>query len=79
MTTEQYAQVVVGTVEPLLELFAVLDAVFTEDDAMTLHKQVSLGRCYEAWQRARQKLDPEWSKDERPRRRIGVRRGDRLR
>lgn len=78
LTNEQRANVLVSTVEPLLELFSVLDAVFTEDDALTLHKQVSLGRCYEAWQRARAALDPGWSKDDRPRRRIGVRRGDRL-
>lgn len=79
LTTEQRAEVLVAVTEPLLDLFSVLDAVFTEDDALTVHKQVSLGRCYEAWKRARKLLDPDFDPDDRPRKTIGQRRSERLR
>lgn len=60
----------VKAVTPLLELFAMLDAVFTEDDALTINRRVSLGRCYEAWQTCRKAFDPEFVAAEarRPRR-----------
>lgn len=45
----------------LLALFAQLDAVFTEDDALSPSKRkMSLGRCYEEWKRCRTVLDPEF-------------------
>lgn len=66
------AVALVEATAPLLELFATLDAVFTEDDALTDKKQVSLGRCYEGWKRARKALDPEFDPEERPRRRVGT-------
>jgi type VI protein secretion system component VasF len=50
----------VAAVTPLLELFAMLDAVFTEDDALTINRRVSLGRCYEAWQTCRKAFDPDF-------------------
>lgn len=44
--------------EALLSLFAMIDAVFTEDDALSKAKRrMSLGRCYEEWKRCRKVLD----------------------
>ena len=58
---------------PLLEMFADLDSVFTEDDALSADKrQVSLGRCYRAWKSARKQLDPEYRE-----RKISAKVGDR--
>lgn len=46
----------------LLSLFAVVDDVFTEDDALSKSKRrMSLGRCYEEWKRCRAKLDPTFN------------------
>lgn len=45
----------------LLDLFSVLDAIFTEDDALSPAKRkMSLGRAYESWKRCRAVLDPEF-------------------
>jgi hypothetical protein len=45
----------------LLALFAQIDGVFTEDDALSPSKRkMSLGRCYEEWKRCRKVLDPEF-------------------
>lgn len=47
--------------EPLLDLFAVSDDVFTEPEAFSpanIHK--SLGRIYRSWLNARTQLDPEF-------------------
>lgn len=61
-----------AAVVPLLELFAMVDDVFTEDDALDPSKrQMSLGRIYEQWKRTRAALDPGWDHDARPRRRLG--------
>lgn len=54
------ARCLIGAVRPLLALFSELDDVFTEDEALTTYKQVSLGRCYEAWQRCREAFDPDF-------------------
>lgn len=54
------ARAIIYSVRPLLELFAVVDAVFTEEDALTTHKQVTLGRIYEEWKRCRTALDPDF-------------------
>lgn len=51
--------VLCNVTSPLLELFGTLDDVFTEDEALTLPKRMmSLGRCYRAWKKCRQELDP---------------------
>jgi hypothetical protein len=50
----------IAATEPLLALFAVADAVFTEDNALTTEKQKSLGRLYEEWQRCRKAFDPDF-------------------
>lgn len=43
---------------PLLELFAVVNDVFEEDEALSLSKRmISLGRIYEAWKKCRKELD----------------------
>lgn len=62
LTTEQRANVLVGVVEPLLEMFATIDAVFEgEEDALSPEKrQVTLGRVYEEWKRTKRRLDPTW-------------------
>ena len=42
-------------------MWAVLDAVFTEDDALSKEKrQTTVGRCYEQWKRTRAQLDPDF-------------------
>lgn len=68
-----------AAVVPLLEMFAMCDDVFTEDDALSPEKrQISLGRLYEQWKRTRTALDPEFESTQRPRKKIGERRGDRI-
>lgn len=72
MSLEQQARSLVGVVEPLLAFFAELDDVFTEDEALSPEfRKISLGRCYEAWQRCREALDPDFVAADyrRPRRR----------
>lgn len=72
MSLEQQARNLVASVEPLLALFSELDDVFTEDGALTPEfRKISLGRCYEAWQRCRKAFDPEFKSEDyrRPRRR----------
>lgn len=48
---------------PLLEMFAVVDSVFEEDNAFS-HEHInhSLGRCYRAWLDARDALDPDFDR-----------------
>lgn len=50
----------IAAVTPLLELFAVCDDVFTEDEALTTARKVTLGRIYEQWQKTRKHFDPEF-------------------
>lgn len=58
---EQQALLLVAATEPLLALFSELDDVFTEDGALSPeYRKISLGRCYEAWQRARKAFDPDF-------------------
>lgn len=47
----------------LLEMFATIDTMFSEyEDSLSREKrQMSLGRCYEAWKRCRSILDPEFN------------------
>jgi hypothetical protein len=62
-STDRFEALIAATA-PLLELFAMCDAVFTEDDALAADKRaVSLGRIYRAWKRARADLgaDDAWS------------------
>lgn len=54
----------------LLSCFAMLDDVFTEDDAFDdPKKKIGFGRLYEEWKRCRGVLDPEFKTEqlERPR------------
>jgi hypothetical protein len=47
----------IGATNPLLALFAAVDDVFTEDDAMSPEKrQMSLGRIYRQWKKTRAEL-----------------------
>jgi hypothetical protein len=58
-------------VEATQPLFAVCDAVFTEDEALSPEmRKVTLGRIYEEWQRTRKHFDPDFvaSDYRRPRR-----------
>lgn len=58
---------------PLLEMFADLDSVFTEDNALSAEmRQVSLGRCYRAWKSTRKQLDPDYRE-----RKVSAKVGDR--
>lgn len=69
------ARELVGAVGPLLELYAALDDVFTEDNALTPEfRKVSLGRCYEAWKKCRKAFDPDFvaAEHRRPRTRRGL-------
>lgn len=60
LTAEQLAAVLVAH-HPFYELFAEVDAVFDEDDAMTPEKrQMGMGRLYRAWKKAREELDPDY-------------------
>lgn len=71
LTPEQRFRELLGLVTPMLELFANLDDVFTEDNALSPEKrQMSLGRCYRAWKRCRAAMDPEYDggRDNRDRR-----------
>lgn len=57
-----------GLMGPLLELFADVDDVFSEDDAMTPEKrQMGMGRLYRAWKHVRAEMDPLYDpeKDQR--------------
>lgn len=57
----QRANALIAVTAPLLELYAVVNDVFTEDDALSADKrQISLGRIYEQWKRCTAKLDPDW-------------------
>ena len=71
LTAEGRVAQLVACVSPLLELFADIDSVFTEDDALDPTKrQMSLGRCYRSWKQCRTLLDPEFApeRDTRDRR-----------
>lgn len=49
---------------PLLELFAMVNDVFEEDDALSQAKrQMSLGRIYESWKKCRKELDRSFSSE----------------
>jgi hypothetical protein len=61
MTPEQRANALIAVCGPLLELFAVVNDVFTEDDAlMATKRKMSLGRIYEQWKRTRDAMDPDF-------------------
>jgi hypothetical protein len=54
---------------PLLDLFATVDTIFSEDDAFDDENlRMGYGRIYRSWKRARQGLDPDFDpkKHERP-------------
>jgi hypothetical protein len=76
---EQRAAAIVTAMTPLLELFAVCDDVFSEDDALTTPAMMrtTVGRVYEQYKKARAELDPGWTGHERPRRPMTRRVGDR--
>jgi hypothetical protein len=51
---------------PFVELFADVDAVFTEDNAMAAeNRQMGMGRIYRAWKKARKELDPDFDPNRR--------------
>ena len=66
---------------PLLELFAAVDDVFTEDNALgPENRQKSLGRIYRAWKAAREQLDPDFnSKRDTRAKKHGAKVGTRIR
>lgn len=46
---------------PLLELFATVDDVFTEDDALgDVKRKMTLGRIYREWKSVRAQLDSDF-------------------
>lgn len=70
LSSQKRAEILIAAVEPLLELFATVNDVFTEDEALSPeYRQVSLGRVYEAWKDCRTQIDPEFVAEEhrRPR------------
>lgn len=80
LSNRKKANAMIGAVEPLLEMFAICDDVFSEDDALSAEKrQMSLARIYRTWKDVRGQLDPEFDSKARPRNKIGMRRGDRIR
>lgn len=64
MSTVARALLLINAVEPLLEMYAACDDVFTEDDAFSEeHIQQSLGRIYRAWKRTRKDMDPDFDQE----------------
>lgn len=60
-STTDPALALAAATRPLLELFSVVDDVFTEDDALSAEKrQMSLGRIYRGWKECRAALDPDF-------------------
>lgn len=50
---------------PLLSMFAMVDDVFTEQDAFDeVKRKIGYGRIYREWLEVREKLDPEFDKAE---------------
>lgn len=61
LTPEDREKELLALVAPLLEFFAEIDDIFTEDDALSPAKrQMGMGRAYRAWKRVRVVMDPEW-------------------
>lgn len=57
------AIVLARATQPLLDMFATVDDVFSEDDALSADKrQVSLGRIYRKWKEVRSQLDPDYDR-----------------
>jgi len=51
---------------PFIELAAVVDDVFTEDDALSPEKrQTGMGRMYRAWKQWRTEVDPDFNPQRR--------------
>ena len=73
MSDEARVRALLVAAPALLELFAVVDAVFTEDDALSPEKRkMSIGRIYEQWKRSRKMIDPEFDPNPTARRRAGA-------
>lgn len=61
LTPEQRFWDLLGIVRPMLEFFAEIDDVFSEDDALLAEKrQMGLGRCYRSWKKCRAAMDPDY-------------------
>ena len=71
LTPEQRFRELLGLVTPMLEFFADIDDVFSEDDALSAEKrQMGLGRCYRAWKRCRTAMDPDYDPERDQRERL---------
>lgn len=71
VTPAEREAILLQHLRPMLELFAEVDDVFSEDDALAPAKrQMGMGRLYRAWKKCRSAMDPQFDalRDNRDRR-----------